>query len=780
MNINVILLKAVKDTDRLYTYRVPENFEAMVQVGSRVIVPFGRGSRPMEAVVIEKGVAADFEVKEILRGFDEGYDLSPEMVELLQRAGDYYLSSLSKLIKSAIPLGSKLELLPEILFKDDEARRAYESGEQSLASLLKQGLAIQRVTYQKKAREKTLKMVRCLASLDQLQAALLELRSNAHRKRALLELFVKDPKRVIPLKQAGLSREALRPLCEENLMEVFDKTVYRSSLYRDQDLSIKPKPVLNREQLAAFEQIRAAMAANAYALFLLHGVTGSGKTEVYLQLAEVALERNESVIVMVPEISLIPQMARVFIERFGPVVGFYHSQMSQEEKMEEWLRIKEGEFRIVIGPRSAVFSPVKNLGLIVVDEEHSSSYKSESEPRYHGIQLAQMRAGQHQIPLVLGSATPRVETYCEALKARGGILTLTKRVAQRPMPAASLVDMREETMTAKVSLVSARLREQIQLRLEKGEQTILFLNKRGYASFVSCLQCGHVMSCPHCEVPLIYHKKTSHGECRLCGYRTRVPRQCPECGSPHYQYFGMGTEKIEEKIKGLFPEARIIRMDSTSMAGKYALKEAYEAIEAREVDIILGTQIVAKGHDFKGVTLVGVLAADINLNVPDYTASEVTYALITQAMGRSGRGEVPGEVIIQTYNPEHYAIQSALASDYRVFYDFEIAVREAMTYPPFTRLIHLTVNSSIETMAHDYAKGLAWALREQFKGLDARVVGPGAALNLKVNHTYRYQVLIKGETVDQPRIKGIINDIIHKVKHPKIHVSVDVDPISLL
>jgi primosomal protein N' (replication factor Y) len=734
----------------------------------------------MEAVVVRLGVPADFEVKAILRGFDEGYDLTEEMVALLLEARDYYMTSLSKLIKSAIPLGSKLELLPEITFSSPEIEAAYEKGEITLEEILKAGLGIQRVTYQKQARARTMKMVLCTAETPAIEEAVRGLRKNAHKKRALLEAFLEDRKLEIPLKDTGLSSDALKSLETRGLVTLREKSFYRHSLYRDQGGFATPKPVLNPEQRAAYEAVRGAMAAKTYESFLLHGVTGSGKTEIYLQLTELALQREESVILLIPEISLIPQMARVFVQRFGECVGFYHSRMTQEEKMEEWLRIKKGEFKVIIGPRSAIFAPAGNLGLIVVDEEHSSSYKSESEPRYHGIHLAAIRARMRGIPLLLGSATPRVESYHEVLGGKGRILTLTRRIAPAGMPGGFLVDMREEFVTAKVTLISQLLKEKIQLRLDRGEQTILFLNKRGYASFVSCLECGHVMTCPHCEVPLMYHKKTHHGECRLCGYRTRVPRTCPQCGSPHYQYFGMGTEKIEERISLLFPEARVLRMDSTSMAGKYALKEAYEAIESREVDIILGTQIVAKGHDFKGVTLVGVLAADINLNVPNYTASEVTYALITQAMGRSGRGELPGEVVIQTYNPDHYAIHSALKGDYRAFYDFEIRVREAMAYPPFKQLIHLTVNSREDALARRYAEGLAWALREQCKGLDAQIIGPGPALNLKVNRTYRYQILIKGERVDQPGIKGIINDIIEKVKHPEIFVMVDVDPVTLI
>ncbi|MCD6435433.1 MAG: primosomal protein N', partial [Clostridiales bacterium] len=519
---------------------------------------------------------------------------------------------------------------------------------------------------------------------------------------------------------------------------------------------------------------------NEHKQFLLHGVTGSGKTEIYMHLAEEVLNKGESVLILVPEISLVPQMAQRFIERFGQSIAFYHSKMSSSEKMDEWLRIKYGDLKIIIGARSAVFTPIGKIGLIVIDEEHSSSYKSDTQPNYNAKHVATIRGEYHNAPVIFGSATPSVETYYKSATELMEYVYISKRVNNQEMPKGYLIDMREELKNGNKSIFSHVLESKIQQRIDRNEQVILFINKKGYSSFVSCRECGYVMKCPHCDVPLIYHKKGHYGECKVCGYKTSIPKTCPVCSSKYFKFFGIGTEKIEEIIIDKFKNVKVIRMDSLSMSRKNALNEAYEDIKDNIYNVILGTQIVAKGHDFKNVTLVGILAADINLNVPNYNSSEVTYQLLTQAMGRSGRGESKGEVVIQTYSPDHYAVLSALKNDYEMYINYELNIRKEMKYPPYYKLINIIISSPNDLEANKYSYGVAKELKRLIGDTKVDIIGPGPAILEKAKNLYRYQIVIKLLDVDQSYIKGIISSISKRIKKQTVYISVDVDPVSLI
>lgn len=619
--------------------------------------------------------------------------------------------------------------------------------------------------------------IRKIASNERFQLALNELRLNASAQREFLMRFLERENLDIPRKETAVSTAVLKKFSDMGLIEIHEVRNYRNTIDREVEVNSDEPHLLNEAQQKAFNLVDKSEGHTA---FLLHGVTGSGKTEVYMRLTQAVLKRGKSVIVLVPEISLIPQMAERFITRFGSQVAFYHSKMSVSERLDEWQRIKQGEFKIVIGARSAIFAPMDDLGLILIDEEHSKSYKSENEPKYDARHVALIRAKYHDISLVMGSATPSIETYQQTIDGSVKLLELKKRVLDLRMPEVSLVDMRRELKEGNKSIFSRLLREQIQGCIDRGEQSILFINKKGYSSFISCRSCGHVLKCPDCDMPLIYHKYGNYGECRICSYKRSVPNRCPECGSEYFKFFGIGTEKIEEMINKTFTGAKVIRIDSDSMDRKNALHDAYAGIRAGDYNIILGTQIVAKGHDFKNVTLVGILAADINLNVPSFNASETAFQLLTQAIGRSGRGELEGKVVIQTYSPEHYAVVSAFRHDYQSFMSHESEVRKSMAYPPFRNLMNLMILSKEKHLAQKYADWMAGEIKGKTQEIDLVMVGPGPAIQEKAKRLYRFQIILKFKPVDQMEIKGIIRNISSKMNNSGIYINIDVDPISLI
>lgn len=776
MKIDVILLETVRTTDQPYTYNLPETLAESVRPGSRVLVPFGKANRLREAIVLSVSSGMEPSYKSVHHVFDEGYELSPDMVALSCRIRDYYLSSHSRVIRTMIPGGSTRNVETRLEFAAPEDEQAYRDEPIALDRLISEGRVKLKASYRLKGAIKTEKWICRTASVQELKDYLETVSSSAVRQRTILENLIAGDA-CMSITQADASPVAARRLAELGLIHIEERRVYRDARERSAANDEMEAHRLNHDQQAAYD---AVTGQEGYGMFLLHGVTGSGKTEVYLHLVRSALDRGLQAIVLVPEISLVPQLADRFIARFGARVAFYHSRMSASERLDEWIRIKRGEFDIVIGARSAVFAPFDRLGLILIDEEHVTSYKSDSEPRYDARHVAAMRAQQAGIPLVLGSATPSMETFRMTIEGQAVRLPLDHRVNRRTMPATHLVDMRAELSDGNRSIFSRILREKLQDRLDKKEQTILFLNKKGYASFISCRQCGHVMRCPHCDLPLMYHKQGHYGECRICSYKQSLPKTCPECGSGYFKQFGIGTEKVEEMIGRVFPQARVLRMDSDTMSRRDALLQAYDTIKQGHCDIILGTQMVAKGHDFPKVTLVGILAADINLNIPTFNASENTYQLLTQAIGRSGRGNLPGEVVIQTYAPDHYAVQAACRHDYGQFVSDEAKVRSALSYPPYRSLVNLIVLSKERSRAQDTATALAGALREKTRGMRCELIGPGPAVLEKARRLYRYQIVMKFMEVDQERIKGIMKEIIENSTDPDIYLNVDVDPISLI
>ncbi|EFR93506.1 primosomal protein N', partial [Listeria innocua FSL J1-023] len=531
------------------------------------------------------------------------------------------------------------------------------------------------------------------------------------------------------------------------------------------------------DQALACEKI---IAATEQETFLIHGVTGSGKTEIYLQTIEAKLKEGKEAIVLVPEISLTPQMVERFKSRFGSEVAVLHSALSSGEKYDEWRKIERKEARVVVGARSAVFAPFENLGIIIIDEEHEASYKQEDNPRYHARDVAIWRAEKYQCPVVLGSATPSLESFARAKKGVYTLIELPSRVNDRAMPEVRVVDMRVELRKENRTEFSTELLEKIKDRIAKKEQTVLMLNRRGYSSFVMCRDCGYVVECPNCDISLTYHQSSNQMKCHYCGHEERVPKHCPSCEGEHIRYFGTGTQKVEESLTKLIPEARVIRMDVDTTRTKGAHEKLLKSFRNHEADILLGTQMIAKGLDFPDITLVGVLNADTMLHLPDFRASERTFQLLTQVSGRAGRHERTGEVVVQSYNPEHYSIEFAKQHDFIGFYNHEMKLRKMGSYPPFYYLTMINVSDENEMKAIRTIQEMAQFLRGKL-GPDAVILGPVPSTITRIKNKYRYQCIIKYKI--EPNLKKELKTLIthyQKDQQKGLTITIDVQPYVLM
>ena len=520
---------------------------------------------------------------------------------------------------------------------------------------------------------------------------------------------------------------------------------------------------LTEEQESVLSQIGKAVSGGGHARFLLRGVTGSGKTEVYIRTARQVIRQGRTVIVLVPEISLTPQIIRRFTAVFGQErIAVTHSRLTQGQRYEQWKRIRDGKIDIVIGARSAVFAPLENIGLIVIDEEHEATYKSDATPKYDAVEVAIKRAADpdHQAVLILGSATPSVASYRRGQEGIYRILTMEKRYNETPLPRVEIADMREDLRRGNRSVLSGRLDQEMRRCLEEGKQVMLFLNRRGYSTFVSCRECGHVVSCPTCGLSLTYHSSGRKLSCHYCGHEEELPRQCPECGSSYIRYFGSGTEKVEETIRQCFPEAETDRIDLDSIRKKGELKKRLAAFEKGKTRILIGTQIIAKGLDFRNVGLVGIISADVSLSIPDYRSPERAFQLITQAAGRAGRGSEVGSVVIQTYQPDHYAVAFAAKQDYEGFYREEVRFREAMRYPPFSDMIQVLFTADDPQIARQGATRWYDSLRQALPPEDRRnVFSPQEAYMSRIRDTYRYSLVIRCDRGKRRTVTGILRTL---------------------
>src|SRR5881227_1426960 len=736
--VRVIIDRAIR---RELDYAVPEGLLNRVGVGSRVRVPFREKSALATVVAItEQSEAKGIRLIEAVVG--EAPILSEQLLELGRWISAYYCCPIETVMRS---------LLPQVI------RRAEVGWKKQL-------------------------FVQPGRKID--NEALEKLRKRAPRQAELLEaiLRLEAPIRASQLlRQTSLDNQTLRALVKRGLVELREQPVPRDP-HADEQFIATSNLVLNEEQTRALKEITDALDSPENTRpILLPGVTGSGKTEIYLQAIRAALDRQRTAIVLVPEISLTPQTVERFKSRFADVpdaVAVLHSHLSEGERHDEWHKIHSGHARIVIGARSAIFAPLKNLGLIVVDEEHETSYKQEEAPRYHARDVAVVRAKIEKAVVLLGSATPSLESYHNTLTKKYELATLTQRVDNCQMPLIRVIDLRQEQRSERTPILSERLRTAISARVAKREQTILFLNRRGFSTSLLCSNCGKARDCPNCSVALTFHRSMSRLNCHLCGHTAAVPKKCPECGQDALIYVGFGTEKVESTVAQIFPNAVVKRMDADSMSRKEAYRETLRAFRAGKIDILVGTQMIAKGLHFPNVTLVGIINADLALHLPDFRAGERTFQLLTQVAGRAGRGETPGEVFVQSYTPFSPSIQFARHHDFAGYVEQELEFRERCDFPPFKHAVLITIHSAHQERGKFSAETLRRKLRE---GLPEEfMVAEAAPAPLeKLSGQYRFHILLRGSAI--MRLSRLIRETLDKLPMPEdVAVAVDVDPYQLL
>lgn len=728
----IILNSEALEIDRPFTYKIPVELEEKVQVGQIVKVPFGMGNKTSEGFVLsikeENEVNISFRVKKVSSIVTAQPIINEDDINLINFLREKYLCKYIDAFRLLIPVGimkgAKSKSKKVIVFKSDD-----------LSCIQKPEGYIDIINF-------------------------LRENSGKYTKSELINVN-------------SISQYKLNKLIEKGLLVVEEETVFR---YNNRTYNIDYEKELTFEQKYVLDEYNNSDNN----LFLLKGVTGSGKTEVYMRMVEEVLEKNQSAIVLVPEISLTPQMIERFKGRFGRNVALFHSKLSDGERFDEWFRVKEGKAKLVVGARSAIFLPVKNLGLIIIDEEHENTYKSDQNPKYQTKEVAEFLSEQKGCRVVLGSATPTIETYYRALTGDLKLLELNSRVDGKAMPPMKIVDMRNELRSGNISLFSRELFRDMQEKLSKGEQIILFLNRRGFSTFVSCRSCGYVFKCEECDISMTYHR-SGLLVCHYCGKTKRAPQKCPKCDSKYIKFFGAGTERVEEEVKKYFKDARVLRMDVDTTRGKDSYEKIYNTFKEGKADILIGTQMISKGLDFKNVTLVGILAADMSINIPDYRAAERTFQIITQVAGRAGRGENQGKVVIQTYTPEHYSLEYAVNYDYEGFYEKEFTVRALMRYPPFGKILLINGISKKEELLKNFMHKIFNMIKPLAeKEVEVDILGPIPCLVAKVKENYRWQIVIKGEFESEfaKKIKELLYDE-NKNVYNDIRISMDINPNNL-
>lgn len=718
MTVNVLVELSNRNIDKTFTYNVPTELEENVKVGVRVKVPFGK--QKLEGFIIEINNSSIDELKDIYEIVDTDVILNEELMNLGKFLKETTLCTL---------ISSYQTMLPKAL----------------------------------KAQNKT--------NINKSYTKLIELNID---KNELANIKLNDKQILIidEILSGNNKKEELSKISLSSIKTLINKNILKETLIENYRLNINsfndyPRYDLNEEQKKAKDSI---MNSND-SVFLLHGVTGSGKTEVYMELIEEMIKKNKTAIVLVPEISLTPQMVDRFRARFSSTIAILHSRLSEGEKYDEYRKIAQGKVKIVIGARSAVFAPLKNIGIIIIDEEHTTTYKQESNPKYNAIDVAIERAKTHNAKVILGSATPSLESYSRTLKNVYHLVELKTRANNKPLPDVSIIDMNNEKK--KSSYFSKELIDKINDRLEKHEQIILLLNRRGYASFVTCSSCGYVSKCPNCDVTLTYHKSSDMERCHYCGYAAKKHDICPKCHEKAIKNLGVGTEKIEEELNKMF-NARIIRMDFDTTSTKGAHEKIINSFRNHEYDILLGTQMIAKGLDFPLVTLVGVINADTSLMIPNFRSSEYTFQLLSQVSGRSGRSDREGAVIIQTYNKDHYAIALSKTQDYKTFFKQEMMIRKKLFYPPYCYIVSIKVISDDYDLAKNESNSVAFKLKENLKNTE--VLGPSIGSIFKVKNTYRFGITLKYKKEDN--LYSYLEKLLDYYKtNSKIKLDVDFNPI---
>lgn len=783
------------EVDRVFDYRVPAQWEEEVCVGLRVMVPFGQRNTKREGYVIaltETTEVPEGKIKGIVEILDEGRPiLTPSILELAKWMKKEYFCTLNQCLQAAMPAGIRTKSVwyAELTGQTSELS---EKEQQMIDVLEEQGGAVPLRELEQIFGNRTEYILRCLqekkvvrlhqkttrstykkekryVSLTENEELLIAAKEKAEKDkrlagqlRVLSAISQGESLSVEELKgKAAVTDSPIHTLLQKGVL-VEQRRQEKRDVFQLEDYTPTQPFYPTPAQAQALALLREEEQKEQKRPVLLHGVTGSGKTEIYMQLIEHVIMAGKQAIVLVPEISLTPQIMERFISRFGKRVSVTHSRLSLGERLDQWRKARDGEISIIIGPRSALFMPFSNLGVIVMDECHESSYISDVTPKYHTREVARKLSELTGALLVMGSATPDIDSYHRAVTGEFLLLQLKERTKGSRLPEVFVTDMRKELEDGNRSAFGSPLQQEIRENLEKGQQTMLFLNRRGYSTFVSCRKCGEALTCPSCNVSYTYHASDKALVCHYCGKEVPVPKTCPSCGSHYIRYFGTGTQKIEEETRRLFPEASILRMDADTTTGKNGHARILELFGKGKADILIGTQMIAKGHDFPNVTLVGILAADLSLNLGTYQAAETCFQLITQAAGRAGRGELAGRVFIQTYQPENHAIRMAAAQDYEGFYQEEILLRQAMEYPPFSHIFSVLITGEMEQEVILAAQRLGAYMNHYAERAGCTVVGPAPAPLPKFRGEFRWQIFAKGTDAD--RLKAFVLYTVEQTK----------------
>lgn len=722
MVASVLLEIKSKSVDKTFDYLVPKQFTNTLKVGMRVQVPFN--ARTLEGYVLEikDKTSSEYELKEIIKQLDDEAILNEELLFIGKKWQEETFASLSSIYSTMLPSALKAK-------KNHNINKKYET-----------------YLYLTMPQEK----------------ALLYCKNEIQKK----VLFLFDRERNVLQKEANkVSSSAVTTLKKNGILKEVQKEAYR---YQIGIQELEPKKVLNTEQEQALSKILSFQKKEK--TILLHGVTGSGKTEIYMQAIETILSKNKQALILVPEISLTPQFIGNFSKRFGEKIAVLHSGLSDGEKYDEWRKIARGEAKIVIGARSAIFAPLKELGIIIIDECHSDSYKQENHPKYHAMHIARLRSHYHKCPLLLGSATPQLEVMSRAKKGLFELITLSHRAHNNPLPTCLLID-KKESIKKGYHMLSQELEAEITTRLNQKEQVMILLNRRGHSTFIECSSCGFVYKCPYCDITLTYHKSSKNLRCHYCGYTKYIDTTCPKCHEDALNYYGLGTEKLENYLKEKFPEARIVRMDTDTTRKKGSLEKIMQGFQQGTYDILIGTQMISKGLDFPNVTLVGILNADSSLNIPDFRSGEKTFSLIYQTSGRAGRSTLPGKVFIETYNPDNKILNFVKNQDYDGFYQYEMNIRKQLKYPPYYFLVRLTLKGKDYEKVRNEASKVASYLKKNIEKT-SMILGPTTANIFRINNVYHFEILIKYRFDE--KLKQSLEELDHIFLLNKI-VDLDID-----
>ncbi|MDA3845478.1 MAG: primosomal protein N' [Vallitaleaceae bacterium] len=738
---NVIVEIAVKQLEKPFTYEVPPMLASDINIGSIVLIPFGKGNKPIKGYVIELMDTISkraYELKSII-SIAEGISVESELIQLAYFMSKRYVTSLQLALKSMVPTNQSIK-------------------------------------------NKTKTNISCIIDHKEIEKQISEITSQRFetRKKALIYLLDSpDTTYEANSHHSGITMPAIQTMVKKGYISLETVQVYREPyLVESSSDHLEPPLEPTPTQLECINQIKASVHGSLSDIYLLHGKTGTGKTEVYMQVIEAVLKEGKQCIVLIPEIGLTPQTVKRFISRFGHQVGVMHSKLSQGERYDQWTKARDGEISIMIGPRSAIFAPFVNLGIIIIDESHESTYKSDTNPKYHAREIAIKRSSVHKCPVVLGSATPLVENYYKALKGQYKLLKLNDRFGLSNTMDIEIIDMRLELENGNKEILSHALKAAIEDRLKKKEQIFLFLNRRGHSNFISCRKCGHVLKCESCDIPYTYHSTVERLICHYCGKSIPKVVECPVCQSKHIKTFGIGTQQVERVLMSMFPGVKVARMDFDTTSKKDGHRMILEGFEEGVQDILVGTQMVAKGHHFENVTLVGVLAADMSLYMNDFRASEKTFQLLNQVSGRMGRGSKGGLSIIQTYTPEHMSVIHAKNDDYESFYHEEIQLRNLLNYPPFTVIMTMMIQGEDEKKVIKRAYQCYELLESLSAGLNVQMIGPSPATIAKVKNRYRWHIFFKGNQYKEiQQLAFHINDIKLKYLSDKlINIGMDINP----